>query len=227
MTTIRCGFVALGALAVPPEVRQTGPVDNPDDPLLRARSLRSVEEARRHYDEWAERYDHDVFERAGVTGSTQVADLLAEHVPDRTTPVVDLGCGTGAVGIRLAEHGFTDITGLDLSPAMLSVAERTGAYRHLAECDLTQPLDIDARFGAAVSAGTFTTGHVTADAVPRVLTLLRPGATLVWAIAPTLWPGFERALTDARVDIRSSDTSPIRRDTDDRSHIVVAHLHSP
>jgi SAM-dependent methyltransferase len=42
------------------------------------------------------------------------------------SPVLDLGCGTGRIGIALAEQGF-DVVGLDLSAAMLRVAERKRA----------------------------------------------------------------------------------------------------
>lgn len=38
-------------------------------------------------------------------------------------PVLDLGCGTGRIGIALAEQGF-DVVGLDLSAPMLRIAER-------------------------------------------------------------------------------------------------------
>jgi len=199
--------------------------DDAPPALARARRLTSTAEATALYDDWAARYDHDVFEVLGVTGSSRVADLLAERVGDRSVEVVDLGCGTGGVGRRLRELGFDDLTGLDLSRAMLAVARSTGAYRSLAVTDLTDADELGTRtqrFDAAVSAGTFTTGHVTADAVPGILGLLRPGATFVWAIAPALWPDFETALIDRRVAIVSAAAEPIRPGSDDVSHMVVA-----
>lgn len=41
----------------------------------------------------------------------------------RGPAVLDLGCGTGNVALRLARHGF-DVTGVDLSPEMLDVARQ-------------------------------------------------------------------------------------------------------
>ena len=191
------------------------------DPLQRARGLTSASEAKALYEEWAERYDTDVFDTIGVTGSRRVADLLAERVPDRSTPIVDLGCGTGVVGEHLAAHGFTTLTGIDFSSAMLAVARRRGGYGDLVEGDLNEPPSFAARFGASVSAGTFTTGHVTAAAVPRVLDLLEPGATLVWSVAPAFWSEFDAALRHHGVRVLRSEAEPIRRDGDDRSHMVV------
>ena len=191
------------------------------DPIERARALTSADDARAHYDDWAERYDTDVFDTMGVIGSRRIADLLAEHLPDRSTPVLDLGCGTGVVGEHLAAHGFTALTGVDLSPAMLAIAHRRAVYSALVEADLDEPPAFDERFGASVSAGTFTTGHVTADAVPRLLDLHRPGAAIVWSVAPAFWASFESALRDASVRIVSSALEPIRAEGDDRSHMVV------
>lgn len=195
-----------------------------DDPLARARMLASTDDARVLYDHWASTYDDDVFDRMGVTGSRRVAELFAEHVPDRETPVIDIGCGTGVVGRHLAHAGFRDLTGIDLSPGMLAVAHRHGIYGELIEADLDAPPELDRRFGGSVSAGTFTTGHVTAAAIPGVLALHRPGATISWSVAPTLWPTCATALTDARVDIMFSRDEPIRPGTDDRSQMIVGVL---
>lgn len=191
------------------------------DPLAAARRLSSTADAIDLYARWAERYDHDVFDRMRVIGSRRIADLLAEHLPDRTTPVVDLGCGTGAVGVRLAEHGFTRLTGLDLSHEMLTVAGRTGAYEELVIADLNGPPTISGGFGGCVSAGTFTTGHVLAGAVPHLLALLRPGATLAWVVAPPVWPAFEDGLEAAGVAIRSCEQEPIRAGGADVGRFVI------
>jgi SAM-dependent methyltransferase len=195
------------------------------DPVARARSLSSVEEAAALYGEWASTYDDDVFAELGFTGSVRVAELLASALPDLDQPVVDLGCGTGAVGRRLAELGVTTVDGVDLSPEMLTIAARTGAYRCLTVGDLNDlPQGLNATYAASVSAGTFTTGHVGSSAVPRLMELLRPGGFVAWVIAVGVWPGLERVLTANRLDVLNQTIEPIRRDGPPEAVMFVARL---
>ncbi len=185
------------------------------DAVGRARALSSPAEVRALYREWAPHYDHEVFTEAGFTGSDRIADLLAAYVEDRSTTVLDLGCGTGAVGRRLHHHGFTAIDGYDLSPEMLEFAGRTNSYRHLHTVDLTRPFPVSvtaaAPYGASVSAGTFTSGHVGPAVVSEVVGLLGPGAVVAWVIARAVWPGFEQAIESAGLLVRSAHAEAVRR----------------
>ena len=196
------------------------------DRVARARSLQTPDEAVRLYDSWAADYDHDVFEVMEFIGTDRIADLLAAHAPDRDQPVIDLGCGTGAAGVRLAQHGFGSIDGVDISPAMLDVAARLGVYRHLVTADLTQPLHLDHRYGASVSAGTFTTGHVGADAIPALVTLLQPGAVVAWVIAEPLWSSFQQIMEQQGLGMMHVALEPVRRNGPPESMMVVARLQS-
>lgn len=60
----------------------------------------------------------------GVTGLGKViAAVLDQARPERDAVAIDLGCGTGALAIPLAEQGAT-VTAVDLSQAMLELLER-------------------------------------------------------------------------------------------------------
>jgi SAM-dependent methyltransferase len=184
-----------------------------DDPIARARAIGGVDDAAAVYRDWAATYDDDVFGRLGFTGSARIAELLVRHLPDRTAPVLDLGCGTGAVGRRLAELGATTIDGVDLSPEMLQVAAGTGAYRHLTVLDLTATdLDIGGPYAATVSAGTFTSGHVGPSVVPRLLAAVEPAGVIAWVIGAAVWPAFETALAPFDLTVLHRAVEPIRRD---------------
>jgi predicted TPR repeat methyltransferase len=195
------------------------------DPVARARSLSSVEEAAELYGEWASTYDDDVFGELGFIGSARIAELLASVLPDPDQPVIDLGCGTGAVGRRLAQLGVTTIDGVDLSPEMITVAARTGIYRRLTVGDLNLlPKGLNATYAASVSAGTFTTGHVGPGAVARLMELLRPEGLVAWVIAAGVWPRFEPVLATNRLDVLHQAIEPIRRDAPPEAVMFVARL---
>ena len=196
------------------------------DRVTCARSLRTPDDAVRLYDSWAADYDHDVFEVMGFIGTDRIVDLLTAHAPDRDQPVIDLGCGTGAAGVRLAHHGFGSIDGVDISPAMLDVAARLGVYRHLFTADLTQSLTIEHCYGASVSAGTFTTGHVGADAIPAIVNLLQPGAVVAWVIAEPVWPSFRQIMEQQGLRMVHVALEPVRRNGPPESMMVVARLPS-
>lgn len=169
-------------------------------PLGAARGARSTDELRSLYAQWAARYDHDVYEVAGVTGTDRIVELLVAHLPSADVDVLDIGCGSGAAGVRLRRRGITPIDGVDLSPEMLAFADATGAYGRCVEADLRERLAApgpvgDRRYGACVSAGTFVAGHVGADAVAHVLELLEVGAVIAWVVHESMWPAVQRELS--------------------------------
>jgi SAM-dependent methyltransferase len=103
--------------------------------------------------------------------------------------VLDAGCGTGRVAIRLAELGY-DCVGVDLDPSMLAEAERaapdvTWVLADLATVDLlghpgaaqqAEPFDLVVAAGNVFPFLTPGTGpHV----VARLAAHLRAGAVLV------------------------------------------------
>ena len=194
-----------------------------EDRIARARSITSSEEAAELYRTWAPTYDEDVFERLGFIGSARIAELLVAHLPDRSAPVLDLGCGTGAVGLRLAELGVTTIDGVDLSAEMVAIAEGTGAYRTLTVADITAAsFAVAGRYAATVSAGTFTSGHVGPEAVPRLLQALEPGGLVAWVIGSGVWPSFETVLSASALTVLHLAHEPIRRDAGPEAVMYVA-----
>jgi SAM-dependent methyltransferase len=92
--------------------------------------------------DYAARFDELAATGADVHGE---ASFCAALVPAGAR-VLDAGCGTGRVGIRLAELGY-DVTGVDLDESMLAVArERAPQLRwligDLATVDLGEAFDL-------------------------------------------------------------------------------------
>ena len=66
--------------------------------------------------------------------------------------MLDAGCGTGRVAIRLAELGY-DVVGVDVDAAMLAEARRLAPDLSWVEADLAAYTATGARFDLVVAAG--------------------------------------------------------------------------
>lgn len=125
-------------------------------------------------------------------------DIAAQVGPGER--VLDLGCGTGALAVLLARRG-AEVTGIDISPPMLSQAARRVreeglddrvALRELGAVDLDTAFP-DASFDAVVSTLVFS--ELSADEIEYTLAecrrILRPGGQLLIAdeVLPDSWWG--------------------------------------
>ena len=65
-----------------------------------------------------------------------VDHLIKQHAPSaKTARILDLGCGYGAILSALEQHGYTNLTGVDVSSQQVAVA-RTLVRSKVAESDL-------------------------------------------------------------------------------------------
>ena len=108
--------------------------------------------------------------------------------PSSMPRAIDLGCGSGANSVFLAEHGF-DVTGVDFSPVALrkaaALAAEHGVSPTFVQGDLTaRPIHgVDGRFNLVVDYGTLDDlKGARRDAMAATITRLAgPGATfLLW-----------------------------------------------
>lgn len=122
---------------------------------------------------------YDVFD-ADRSDLEVYADLLGEL---GARSVLDLGCGTGCLGLMLADRGV-DVVGVDPSAASLDVARgKPGADRvRWLDGDATTlpPLTVDAAVMTANVAQVFLTDADWSQTLAGVHGALRPGGHLVF-----------------------------------------------
>lgn len=167
------------------------------DRVLNARSLEDIESG---YRAWAGDYDQDLVEDAGYVAPKQCAEALRDAMSDPAVPVLDAGCGTGLVGVYLAEKGVESIDGLDYSQDMLDEAAEKKCYRRLLQADLNRPLDIPSdHYGATVCVGTFTTGHVGPEALFELIRVTQPEGPVCFTVRESFWKesGFREVIAKA------------------------------
>ena len=132
-----------------------------------------------YYRSFAPSYDTGFAQEMGWHYPKAIAEAYQRQSTADDAPVADIGCGTGIVAAEL-NLAPDQIDGMDISPEMLVLAQEKGFYRRLYEVDLTGDLSaIDSAYGAVVSAGTFTFGHLGPTPLRGLLRIARPGALFI------------------------------------------------
>ena len=126
------------------------------------------------YNAWAGKYDQDIL-KTGYATPWRVAEALASALPDKDAPILDFAA--------LAEAGFTQIDGTDLSGEMLAVARNKGIYNKLWETDPSVPLPVKPGDYRAVTAiGVISVGGAPASVYDDLLAILAPGDLLAFSL---------------------------------------------
>jgi len=148
-----------------------------------AYSLETPDDSRRLYAKWASTYDEDFIGPTGYVYHENVVAAFLDAGGSAGGSILDVGCGTGIVGVALSDIGEKKIDGIDISPEMIEVAaskqnvfgERV--YRSLYVADLTLPLEIpDDSYMGILSTGTFTHGHLSPEPIRELARIAAPAA---------------------------------------------------
>ena len=167
------------------------------------------------FDDWAPTYDHDLVNEMGYVADAEACRRLEALVPGRQARILDAGCGTGLVGRRLQQAGYTDIHGSDYSEKMLAEARACGAYRSLQQHDLTQPVETDQLYDAAIVVGVFAFSVPSAEHLVNITCSLKPGGVALVTVNGKAWrevdwpaklEGFDEKYPQARLlDVQTID----------------------
>ena len=218
--------------------------DKPKISVDDAYALESPEDNVELYKKWAGTYDTDFAQAEGYVLYLHVAEQLLRRQTQFQGAVLDVGCGTGLVGAALRLGGADIIDGIDISNDMLAVAclNRTEhgdpVYRNLIPADLTREIRIpDNRYGALISAGTFTHGHLGPGSLDELWRVAVPGALAVIGVRTTHYDsmGFKKKLS---TDVASGtitepeiltvnvygDNARSAKHADDQTHIVICRV---
>jgi ubiquinone/menaquinone biosynthesis C-methylase UbiE len=130
--------------------------------------------------------------------------------------VADIGCGTGRYAIQLMRLGAERVAGVDLSPAMLAVAQQKAQKAELpiewGVGNLSEHIPIpDATLDAAVCALTLTFVASLRPAFAELARVLKPGGVLVISDLHPHGLTQERAASNAKF---RKDHAPYLRFTD-------------
>ena len=209
-----------------------------------AYAIKTPADSVRLYGEWADTYDAGFVEREGYVVYLRVAEIFLRQKSQINGAVLDVGCGTGIVGVELRKGGIEIIDGIDISPPMLTEAGKKRSqddvpvYRNLIDADLTKTLDLpDNRYAGLVSAGTFTHGHLRPEPLDELWRVAAPGAHCAISVRSTHFESAhfgEKLSNDVEngtitkpdfieVDLYSAETRNLKH-ADDTALIVVCQV---
>ena len=132
-----------------------------------------------HYDGWADTYDRDLIQTYGYCAHEIAVGRFRELFPATEGPILDVGCGTGLVGVELARRGYRRIDGVDISQKMLAHAEETGVYRRLMNENVERiGGKLEGQYAAVICVGSFGIGHLGRAVVGDLIRMARPGGLI-------------------------------------------------
>ncbi len=89
------------------------------------------------FEDYAPRFETELVEKLGYDGPDRLMTLLLPALAGRKVDTaLDLGCGTGLMGLRLRPHA-TRLEGIDLAAGMVAEAGRKQVYDALGQAELS------------------------------------------------------------------------------------------
>lgn len=157
----------------------------PTDLLEGAYGLQSADDNIAYYKDFAAHYDDGFADAMGYNSPSALAEIFHKIATDADNPIADIGCGTGLAAQTL-DLPSDRIDGYDISAQMLDKAREKGLYRNLYQANLKQSLDAYPNdYGALISVGTFTLGHLGPQDLGHLLILLRTGGLICVTVSAT------------------------------------------
>ena len=169
-----------------------------------AYSVKTPEDNIKLYKVWASSYDDDFAKKNDYRSPVLISNYYDKYANKNDVPVLDVGAGTGLIAEVMNKKNTIDIDAIDISPEMLESAKSKNCYNKLIEADLTKNLDIDNNYyGAIVSAGTFTHGHIGPNALDELLRVTKPSGLFVITIHSKVYvnQNFEQKFQDINEQI--------------------------
>ncbi|HLL26073.1 MAG TPA: methyltransferase [Xanthobacteraceae bacterium] len=173
------------------------------------------------FDQYAPRFDRELRDALHYRGP----DLLRAAIDEtcgrdrRFHRVLDLGCGTGLMGEAVRKRA-DELVGVDLSPAMLAIAERKKIYDALNAGDLISFLGADPRlFDLILAADVFVYLDDLSPVLQMAASRLAAGGAIAFSIETH--PGDGVILRDT---LRFAHGEPHLRAVAAEASLVVSYL---
>lgn len=134
------------------------------------------------FDSMAELYDQHMVRTLKYQLPKQVADKIIARYPDKKINVLDLGCGTGLLGVCLGRLDGA-LVGVDISKGMINQAAHHHVYDRFHHTNLLDALEDtpESLYQVLAALDVFIYAGDMARAIPNALRILTPGGQWVFS----------------------------------------------
>jgi len=154
------------------------------------------------YKKWASIYDKDNDDLLGTVSQPNSVQIFHKYIVDKNQKIIDVGCGTGLVGLELQKLGYTNFDGIDISKDMIDIAIGRG-YQELFLGNLNDSLPIESgSYDAALCVGVFTHGHVGPSRLEELSRIVKSDGLVCFTVNEDVYEsyGFDKAMQKLEVE---------------------------
>jgi ubiquinone/menaquinone biosynthesis C-methylase UbiE len=142
------------------------------------------------YKEWAAAYDYDNDNLLGTVSQPLSVQIFQEYIKDKSLRIIDVGCGTGLVGVELEKGGFNNFDGIDISQEMIDIAKQRGyAQLFIGSLNVSLPCENN-EYDAALCVGVFTHGHVGSNRLDELVRIVKPGGIICFTVNESVYDSY-------------------------------------
>jgi len=133
------------------------------------------------FDAYASRFDTALVGGLKYRIPRRVAEMIRERSPGLDVSILDLGCGTGLLGVYLGRVGKAFV-GVDLSPKMIEQARNHAIYTDLRQADLLDELRATAEgsYDYITANDVFIYVGELSEVIPAAFKAIRNGGRLIF-----------------------------------------------
>lgn len=170
----------------------------------------NTEELKNKYDSWANTYDVDVGKDWSFM-PVAVARTVSKLLNNKNAAILDAGAGTGLVGEALADQGYTNLTAVDLSEKMLSIAKERQVYKSLHQSNLEDDsiFSDSANFDVVIAAGVFAYAHAGVEVLNNLFAYLKEEGLFLLTIRSDYRQQMQTSLEQLPWKLVSEENFPI------------------
>jgi len=148
------------------------------------------------YKKWASIYDKDNDDLLGTVSQPNSVQIFHKYIGDNNQKIIDVGCGTGLVGLELQKLGYVNFDGIDISKDMIDIAIGRG-YQELFLGNLNDSLPIESgSYDAALCVGVFTHGHVGPSRLEELSRIVKSDGLVCFTVNEDVYEsyGFDKVI---------------------------------